>query len=101
MPQHWTDIPAPYPFNPDADLTGPILQTLNSANPAATICDEWPWMRGNPAVADFVDEALRLRKERSEDLPVVVERFAGVIRVEHHEDAQHRPWLFRRKRHSG
>lgn len=98
MPQHWTDIPAPYPFDPDADLTGPILQTLNSANPAATICDEWPWLRGNPAVADFVDQAQRLQKERSDDLEVVVERFAGVIRVEHGEDAQHRPWLFRRKR---
>ena len=55
MPQHWTDIPAPYPFNPEADLTGPILQTLNSANPAATICDEWPWL-ANTENAVHADE---------------------------------------------
>ena len=97
----WPIVPEPYSFDPDADLFWPILQTLNSSHPAATIADQWPWMRGNEAneaVANFVATAIPLKNAMSAELDTLVERFAAVIAVYWREDAEQarRPWWRRR-----
>ena len=66
-------------FDPEGDHIPQIYQALNSADPAATIGDLWPWMRARhrkEAVDNFVALAIPLQNAGAgDDLELVVQRF--------------------------
>lgn len=68
-------------FDEEADLTGRILATLDSADPTGTLYDLWPWV-SLTLRRKFVERAMPLANAGNADLEIVVERFQYVVRTE-------------------